>query len=215
MITNISLLGNTVSVVQLPATGGALQSLDWTANTSVAVVQSVFTGSTQTQIWPGADTRSGVATLPPLTQKLAKPWKAALMQMQGMQNAFQIGDPLGAVPQGHVQGNPLVDGTVAVVAGGPILYTKGWTPSQINLLLPGDYIQVGYRYYNVLDAVISDAAGKSAINIWPSLREVPVDGQAVVTTNPVGLFRLAKNSIVWSEDFTKLCHLSFSFVEYR
>jgi hypothetical protein len=132
-----------------------------------------------------------------------------------MQNAFQIGDPLGAVPQGHVQGNPLVDGTVAVVAGGPILYTKGWTPSQINLLLPGDYIQVGYRYYNVLDAVISDAAGKSAINIWPSLREVPVDGQAVVTTNPVGLFRLAKNSIVWSEDFTKLCHLSFSFVEYR
>jgi hypothetical protein len=214
-ISNIVVLGNTIGLVTLPSTGGALASIDWTASTSVAIVESVFTGTVQSQIWPGADTLSGVATLPPLTQKQAKPWKAALMQMQGMQNAFQLGDPLTAIPQGHVQGSPVVDGSVAVVAGGQILYTKGWTASQINLLLPGDRVQVGFRYYTVLDTVISDATGKSAINIWPSLREVPVDGQQVVTTNAVGLWRLAANKVTWSESFDRLCHCSFSFREYR
>jgi hypothetical protein len=132
-----------------------------------------------------------------------------------MQNAFQLGDPLGAVPQGHVQGSPVVDGSIPVVAGGNTLFTKGWTPSQINLLLAFDYVQIGFRLYTVLDTVISDASGKAAISIWPSLREVPLDGQQVVTTNCSGIFRLSKNSVVWSEDFTKLCNISFSFVEYR
>lgn len=214
MITNISLLGNTVPVVSLPLSPG-LQSVDWSGNTSVGVVTSVFTGQVQTQIWPGADMRSGTATLPPMTQAEAKPWKAALLQLNGMANAFQLGDPLGMTPAGNVQGAPVVDGSIPVVVGGLTLYTKGWTPSQINLLLAFDYIQVGYRLYTVLDTVISDANGKAAISIWPSLREVPINGEEVVATNPVGLFRLAKNTVTWSEDFTKLTHLSFGFTEYR
>lgn len=213
-ITLIELLGNTVSVVSLPASP-SFQSLDWSANTSVAVVTSVFTGQVQTQQWPGSEVRSGTATLPPMTSAQAKPWKAALLQLQGMSNAFQLGDPLGATPQGHVQGAPVADSSVPMVAGGQTLYAAGWTSSQINLLLPGDYVQVGYRLYTVLDTVISDGSGKAAINVWPSLREVPT-GQ-IVTNSALGLFRLAKNSITWSEDGPggKLTHLSFGFMEYR
>jgi hypothetical protein len=214
MISLITLGGNTVSVVSLPASPG-LQSVEFDFTTAVALVTSVFTGQVQTQRWPGADMWSGTATLPPLTQKQFDPWKAALMQLQGMSNAFQLGDPMKSSPSGIVQGTPVVDGSVPVIGGGITLYTKGWTPSQINLLLPGDYLQVGYRLHTVLDEVISDSSGKASINIWPSLREVPLDGEAIVTNNPVGLFRLATNKGSWSADYTKLSHLSFQFQEYR
>jgi hypothetical protein len=158
---------------------------------------------------------SGTATLPPLTQAQANPWKAALLQLQGISNALQLGDPMGATPHGIVQGTPVFDGSIAVVAGGITLYTMGWTPSQLNLLLPGDYLQIGYRLHTVLDAVVSDSSGKAPINIWPSLREVPPNNEPIITTNPVGLFRLAANKVTWSSDFTKLTHLSFQVQEYR
>jgi hypothetical protein len=215
LISLISLNGNTVSVVSLPAGSGALQSVDWNFSTAVATVTSVFTGQVQAQRWPGADALSGTATLPPLTQTQADAWISALMQMQGMSNAFQLGDPLKKTPRGSALGAPTADGSIAMVAGGQVLYTKGWTASQLNLLLPGDYLQIGFRLHRVLDAVISDSSGKSAINIWPSLREVPVNGQALVLTNPVGLFRLASNKGAWSSSVDHLTHLSFQFQEYR
>lgn len=214
-IINISLNGNTISLVNFPVTSLAMASVEFNFTTAVASVTSIFTGQVQTQQWPGADMWSGTMTFPPLTQAQFRPIKAALMQLQGMSNAFQLGDPMGNTPAGSVLGSPVVDGSIAVVAGGNTLYTKGWTASEINLLLPGDYIQVGYRLHCVLDSVISDASGKSAISIWPSLREIPTDGEEVVTTNPVGLFRLASNKGTWSADVTQTIRLSFQISEFR
>jgi hypothetical protein len=219
LISLITLLGNTVSVVNLLTTP-APQSVSWSFQNSVSVVQSIFTGQVQTQTWPGADAWSGTVTYAPLTQAQADPIIAALMQCQGMTNAIQIGDPLKTTPRGNVQGTPVVNGTTptgqpAMTPGAGFLYTRGWTPSQTNLLLPGDYIQVAYRYYRVLDAVNSDSNGDAPINIWPTLREVPIDGQAIVTDNPLGLFRLGSNKGTWSSDVTKLTRLSFQIQEYR
>jgi hypothetical protein len=214
MISLIDLNGNTVSVVTLPASP-ALESMDWTGATQVGIVTALFSGQVQTQTWPGADKWSGTATLPPLTQKEAAGWKAALLQCQGMSNAFQLGIPDHPTPFGTVQGTPVVDGSIAVVAGGITLPTMGWTPSQTSLLMPGDYLQVGYRLHEVLDEVISDSNGKAVINIFPSLREVPQNDEAIVTDNPLGLFRLAKNSVTWSSDFTHLVRLSFQVSEFR
>jgi hypothetical protein len=214
MISTISLNGNTVSVVELPASPG-LQSVEWSFSNPSATIQSVFTGQAQTQLWPGADVWSGTATLPPLTQTQADGWISALMQMQGMANACQFGDPAKTTPRGTPLGTPTADGSISMVAGGIVLYTKGWTATKTNLLLAGDYLQIGYRLHRVLDTVNSDSYGKAAINIWPSLREVPTNGESIITTNPVGLFRLAKSQNTWSADYTHLTHMSFPFTEYR
>jgi hypothetical protein len=214
MISIINLNGNSVGVVTIPASPG-FESAEFTYTPAVASVTSIFTGQVQTQQWAGADLWRGTATLPPMTQSQLDPWKAALMQMQGMVNALQLGVPLKSSPSGTVRGTPVVDGSIAVVAGAITLPTMGWTPSQTNLLLPGDYIQVGYRLYTVLDEVISDSNGKSVLNIGPSLREIPTAGESVVTQNPLGLFRLAKNSVTWSTDYTGLSRLSFQFQEFR
>ncbi|MGF7180382.1 hypothetical protein [Tunturiibacter psychrotolerans] len=211
----INVLGNTVTLVQLPFTSTSMETVEWSGTVTVADVTSVFTGGTQVFQWPGADMWSGTCTLPALTQVQANKWVAALLQCQGKTNAVQLGHPLGKIPGGVVQGSPTVDGSIPVLAGGQVLYTAGWTPTKSGLLLPGDYIQVGYRYHMVLDTVNSDANGKAPVNIWPSLREVPTGGTPISTSNAVGLFRLKNNTVTWSTDVTKLVKLSFGIMEYR
>ncbi len=83
--------------------------------------------------------------------------------------------------------------------------TQGWQPNA-TVLLAGDYIQIGsvptdgsqltspVRLHCVLNDVTADANGNAMLSIWPSLREVVGAGTAIVTGNPVGLFRLADNT---------------------
>ncbi len=69
------------------------------------------------------------------------------------------------------------------LAGGP--------PS---ILLPGDFIQIGYRLYKVLSAANCDGDGNATLSIWPPLRDLPADGTAIQTRNCKGLFRLKQNT---------------------
>jgi len=206
--------GNTITLVSLPTSPG-LRSVEWKFLTTSAVVTSIFTGEQQAQKWPGGDFWSGTVTLPPLTQDQADAWLSALMQCQGVVNAIQVGDPMKQRPKGLLLGTPAVDGSVAVTAGTNILATKGWQVSRSRQLIAGDFIQVGFRLHRVLDVVNSDANGKALINVWPSLREVPPDGQPLVTQSPKGLFRLANQQNGWSSDYTRLTALSFQISEYR
>jgi hypothetical protein len=214
MITPITLGADTVSVVSIPSQPG-YSSVEFSFSDAVAVVSSPFTGQAQAQQWRGADVLSATVTLPPLTQTQADAWISFLMECRGMANAFQIGDPMKTSPRGTPLGSAVVDGSFPMVAGGQVLYTKNWTANKTGLLLPGDYVQVGYRLYRNLDTVNSDTSGNALINIWPSLREVPVDNEPIVLNNTLGLFRLATNKRTWSADFTKLTLLSFQVTEYR
>jgi hypothetical protein len=213
-ITQISLNGNPVSLVALPSSPG-FRSLELSFSNAVAVVTSMFTGQSQVQRWPGADAWSGTLTLPQMTQLQADAWIAALMQCQGMTNAVQIGDPMKTAPRGSALGSPKVNGIVPMAAGGSTLYTYGWNVSKNGQLLPGDYLQVGYRLHRVLDQVNSDVDGKAPISIWPSLREIPAADQPLILQSPKGLFRLATNKGTWSTDFTRLTSISFQITEHR
>jgi len=213
LITPITLNGNTVSLVSFPSTPG-LRSVEFSFTDSVAIVTSIFTGQVQAQQWVGGDMWTGTATLPPLTQPQADRWIAFLMELRGMLNPFQLGDPLKPVPRGSGKGVPVVD-TANNFAGAQVLLTRGWPVSSWRLLMDGDYIQVGYRLHRVINPVNSDAAGKASIAIWPSLREAPANGQAIILSNPKGLFRLAQNKRSWSTDVNRYSSISFQIQEYR
>ena len=212
MIQVLEVAGSPVNTVVVPTNPG-LRAVEFTIEDAVAIVTSIFTGQTQAQQWPGADQWSGTMTLPPLTQSQADVWLSFLMECRGMANPFLLGDPLKRIPSGAVHGAPLVDG--AHIAGTTLLSTRGWDASKFRLLLTGDYLQLGYRLHRVLGTVNSDANGRAQIAIWPSLREVPPDGQSVVLKNTVGLFRLATNKRAWSSDYTRLTRMSFQVMEYR
>ena len=207
---------NGASIIALPTSPG-LASVQFDFSDAVSIVSSPYTGQTQAQSWPGADAWSGTMELPPLTQNQADNWISFLMELRGMQNCFQIGDPMKPTSRGSAHGLPVVDMTTANTnyAMAQTLYTRGWKANTFGLLLPGDYLQVGYRLHRVLDRVNSDANGMAQISIWPSLREVPTDGEAIVLNKPTGLFRLATNKRTWSADATLLTHLSFQILEFR
>lgn len=215
MISTITVAGNSVTLVALPDKPG-LRSVEFNFTDAVAIVSSPFTGATQAQQWPGADMWSGTMTLPPLTQAQADAWISALMECRGMANAIQIGDPLKTHPAGAAGGAPVVNASGGAMAiGTTTLYTHGWTPSKFRVLLPGDYVQIGYRFHRNLDVVNTDSSGNAVLSLFPSLREVPTDGEVLILNNPRGLFRLAQNKRTWSSDVTRLTRMSFPILEYR
>ena len=213
----ITLGGNTVTLVAAPSVLTA-KEVQFTTSDQVSTVVSPFTQQTQTQIWPGADSWSVTVTLPPMKREKASAWIGALMELRGMANAMQLGDPDRQHPCGRAPGVPVANtsgGTGYNAAGTTTLYTRGWVASQARILLPGDNLQIGYRLHTVTSAVSSDADGNAAISIWPSLREVPADGEAIILDKPMGLFRLAKNDRKWTTSLGRVTSLSFDLIEYR
>ncbi len=214
-LTTIQLGGQTVTLVVRPPI--ALREVQWEMNDSVALVTSPFTKQTQAQQWPGADWLSGTMSFPPLSQTAADQVISFLMQCRGMAVPFQLGDPLKKRPLGHTTGVPLVDGTVAAsnAAGTTQLQTRGWLPNSHRVLVPGDWLQIGYRLHRNLDIANADANGNASLNIFPSLREQPADATPLVLHDTQGLFRLASNKRTWSADVTRLSSVSFPIMEYR
>lgn len=181
-----------MSLISMPTTPPAPQTVDWTMNDIVASVISPFTGQQQTQDWQAGWMECSIS-MPPMQHADAQAWAAFFMQCRGMANTFQFGDPLAVAPRGTGSGTPVVNGAGQ---SGFSLATKGWTASASGVLLPGDWIQIGTspaRIYRVLSGVTSDGSGNATISIWPQLRESPNDGQTIILRNTQGTFRLKSN----------------------
>lgn len=204
---------NNWNIIPLPSI--CPRQIDFGGTDSVAVNYSPFTMQSQAIQWAGADWWDINVSYAPMKLPQANQLIAFLLSLRGMANVFQIGDPLGAKPQGSPTGTPVVDGVQQPM--GIYLNTRGWTPNRGNLLLPGDYLQLNYRLHRVVGVapVQSDANGKAQIEIWPSLREAPTDGQSIILTNTTGLFRLSDNRREWTARETRLFGLSFKAIEAR
>ncbi len=214
----IAVGANTYTLVAMPAKPGFAE-VAFGMTDSVSAVTSPFTMQTQTQAWPGADMWTAQFTLPPLTFQASRAWLAFLAGLRGRLNVFQAGDPYAARPQGTGAGAPVVDGSVGTnnAAMATTLYTRGWLPSRFGVLLPGDNLQIGYRLHMVAgDArVNSDSTGAANFPIFPSLREQPADGAAIVLSNPKGLFRLPQNKRGWHSSPSMLVQTGFDGEEVR
>jgi hypothetical protein len=210
-MATITVSGNTYTLIALPATP-APAAISMMMTDTVSVVESPFVpAQVQTQIWPAADRWSMEVSLPKMNRATAVAWIAFLAALQGMQNVFQIGDPLGERPSGVAQGAPVVlAGSGLNAVGAVALSTRGWTANKYGQLLPGDYIQVGLRFHQITAQVNADGSGHATLAIWPSLRETPADGVAIVLVNPVGVFRLSSNKRQWHASPASLTELGFS-----
>lgn len=210
-MATITVSGTVYTLIALPAKP-APAAITVTLQDSVAIVESPYVPTqNQTQIWPAADRWSMQIELPPMARATAMPWIAFLGALQGMQNVFQVGDPLGRAPLGVAAGAPVVAAGSGLNAVGAVsLSTRGWTANKYGQLLPGDYLQIGLRLHQVTAQVNSDASGNATIAIWPSLRETPADGTAIDLTNPVGVFRLSSNKRQWHASPAQLTAIGFT-----
>lgn len=198
------------NIISMPTTPAAPATVDFTATDIVAMSISPFTGQQQVQDWQQGWIEASVS-MPPLTHVQAQVWIAFMMALRGQANVFQLGDPLAVAPQGSGAGTPLVNGASQ---SGFSLNTKGWTHGASGVLKPGDWLQIGYRLYRViLSAVNADGSGNATVNIWPSLRESPNDGDTIIIANTQGLWRLKNNARKWSETAARLYGLQFDIRE--
>jgi hypothetical protein len=200
---------NDWEIIPMPDTPAAPASVEFTAEDTVAMSVSPFTGQQQIQDWQASMLAASIS-MPPLTHAQAQDWIAFLMELRGQANVFQFGDPLATAPRGSGAGTPLVDG------GGQKGYTlalKGWAASAAGVLLRGDWIQIGYRLYRTMATANADGAGKVVLKIWPQLRESPGDGDALILTNTKGLFRLQQNARKWSITASRTYGMQFEIME--
>jgi hypothetical protein len=206
----------TYNLCAMPSSPGPAE-IELGMSDTVALVESPFTKVQQVQPWPGGDFWDATVTLPPLKRADAWAWEGFLAELQGRANVFQLGDPRAARgPMGSAKGTPVV--ATSGTENQPMttaLVTRGWTAGVARVLLPGDEFQVGYRLYRVCEVVNSDLGGNATLTIWPSLRETPADGTAIVLNAPKGLFRLAANRRPIHSSPARLTTLSFQCVEVR
>jgi hypothetical protein len=213
-MATITVGGKQYTLISLPDTP-APAAVSITMTDTVSVVESPFApGQSQTQIWPAADRWTFQIELPKMPRAVAVNWIAFLASLQGMQNVFQIGDPLGKIPAGAASGQPVVAAGSGLNAVGAVaLQTRGWTANIYRQLMPGDYIQVGVRFYQIMAQVNADPSGNATLAIWPSLRETPADGTAISLVNPVGVFRLSSNKRQWHASPRTLTEIGFTCTE--
>jgi hypothetical protein len=155
--------------ISIPPAYPGPQSVEWNVVDAVASTTNPFTQSQQILDW-GASLLEATITMPPLTDEQARAWAAFFMQTHGQANVFAFGDPLATFPLGTPSGTPVVNGGTQ---SGYTLASRGWMASTSDLLLAGDWIQLGPRLYRNLDDVTSDGSGNATLNIWPQIRETP------------------------------------------
>lgn len=126
--------------------------------------------------------------LPSMTRAQAGQWQGMLLNLQGGYNSFLFGDVFNPTPLGSIAGSPRVNGADQI---GRTLITDGWDVNEYGVLLAGDRIQLGNRLYQVTRNVNTDSGGNATLDIFPSLRESPVENSLLILEDCVGVFTLA------------------------
>jgi len=173
-----------------------IMEVEITASSVVAESIDPFTAVSDIQEHSGQWWQA-IVNLPMMQRGEAADWIAFRLKLNGKKGTFLLGDPNAQTPRGTPVGTPLVNGAQASQSAE--LSTKGWTANAFGVLLTGDYIQLGTgataRLHQILNDVTADASGLATIDIWPRLRASVTDGAAITTSNCMGVFRLASNTM--------------------
>lgn len=187
------------------------------ARNVVALSESPFTFRQQVFKHQGERWEASI-TLPTQRRDLIEPWIGFLLALKGQTGTFLLGDPSATTPRGSLSQfsfTVLVDG--AQSSNSSSINLKGFPNSQTNLLVAGDYIQLGSSgtatLHKVLLPVSSNSNGKATVEIWPSLRRSLTDNESVVYTNTVGRFRLTEPVSEWTVNSQNNFQSTFNAVE--
>jgi hypothetical protein len=194
----------------LPST--AIRAISLTAVDVIGAGQSPFTLTEQFQQHAGQRWEADIE-LPPMVRADAEAWITFLLALKGRLGTFLLRDAVSGAPLGAWAGTPLVKG--AHSAGASAVTVDGLTVA--TTIKAGDYIQFGSgassRLHKVLIDTTANGSGEAVLDLWPNLREALSDNAAVVTSNAVGLFRLAANSRSWDIGLAQIYGLRFAAVE--
>lgn len=127
---------------------------------------------------------------------------AFIARLSGMSGRALLTPLHASTPRGVATGTPVVAGGGQL---GRSLNTSGWTSSTPLILREGDYFSVSTLSGPELKILTTDAAadadGLATLQFAPPLRNSPVDGAAIIVTNPLCPMRLMdgdQGEMAWS-----------------
>ncbi len=133
--------------------------------------------------------------------------QAFLWKLSGKNGRFTMGD--FAKPGAPALGTPLVVGGSQY---GGLLQTDGWTPDEIVLPM-GSYFTINGELKFVISDIVSNSGGVATLEFAPWLRVSPADGDAIITENPTGMFRLASDDQIFNMKPGMNAEISIDVVE--
>lgn len=176
---------------------------------TVGVSKSPFTGEQQIYVHQGETWEMSV-DYPPLERADAEELIGSLLQLNGREGTFQMGDPVGATPRGTWNGGS------PVLSGAHALGVKTLTIRGVDGLTwkSGDWLQIGtYLHKVTLSGQQSGSPSVGTVEIWPRTRAAYSDGQALVVASAKGLWRLSSNDQAWDIETAQLYGISFECEE--
>lgn len=190
-----------------------ITSINWTNSVASFVSRSPFTFQGQAQTYPG-QIRYAQVSVENRNRDDAEEWVGFLNALNGCSGTFLMSDPLGIRPRrGPTTGVTVRGGGQS---GSTLLVNTGQI-NETNWASRGDWLQLGFsqnaRLYKVTMPANTNGNGHASLEIWPSLRMTPTDGQTVVMGNPKGLFRLSSGSFDYTEQDGCKYSISFSCEE--
>mgnify|MGYP000185716143 CR=1 FL=1 len=190
-----------------------------TARMGLNVNQSFFESSfsrhvsVQSHAGGTTDQWEGMITTAPLSPSQVSEMSAWLISLKGREKYFYAYDPDRRNPKGSAStasSNPVVNGGGQV---GHSVQTSGWQAAVSNLLVAGDYFQIGEQYFMVMENVTSDGSGNATITFEPAIRNSLADQVAIIFNNPVLKARLVENVQPWESDEKRMSVISFAWEE--
>lgn len=152
-------------------------------------------------------------SLPQLGRADAEVFTSFLASLSGRRGTFTMADPANLAPRGTWAGTPLVNGAHA--ARTKTIAMDGFSAGAT--VKAGDRFQVGAgataHLYMVVQDATADGGGVATLEIWPRLRASVADNESLVTTNPVGLWRLDSDDVDWEIQPPTEYLLSFTCIE--
>ena len=87
--------------------------------------------------------------------------------------------------------------------------TKGWDAGAT--MKAGDYIQLpNNRLHKIMVDAVADGGGLAALDIFPRVRDVLTDGNAIITSNTVGIWRIDGDVPAWDIGEAQIYGISFT-----
>ena len=182
-----------------------VSALSWGPMTNTARAKAPWTFEDIVQVFAG-EMWVGELTIALQTEADGRALAAWITSLKGTRGTFKLGDPAALAPLGSAAdapGTPVINGAGQT---GNQLMISGLPAGAADYLLAGDMLQVGAfpisapvnaHLHMVLNDVDADGGGLATLDIYPTLRESPTNGSAVVLVNPQGVFALAQPFTPW------------------
>jgi hypothetical protein len=194
-------------IVSLPADPVAAK-IDWKPRQPSQVNRSEFTGKTRTVILAVAPFWAASVSYPTIKGEARfRPWRSALMRLQGRVNPFRLGACEG--PQHQELQSVVVDGAGQT---GYSLRTRGWVPG--TGLADGMFVTVGEKLHQVVaNTGLAGDDGNLTIAVMPHIANGVADAVHVETRRPWALMKLATDQQGWTVDVGQQYSVSFDCEE--